>query len=115
MDGFCGQLAVLYRLDGQVLAQCGAIASGIDPGDAGAQLPVNLDAVAHAVKGLCQRITQRSIIKGLANRLEYGVGLKLGRYVKDLYGTAMPVLEGLKKQLDPNGIMNPGKLGFAGC
>ncbi len=45
----------------------------------------------------------------------HGVGLKLGRYVKDLYGTAMPVLEGLKKQLDPNGIMNPGKLGFAGC
>ena len=45
----------------------------------------------------------------------HGVGLKLGRYVKDLYGTAMPVLEGIKKHLDPNGIMNPGKLGFAGC
>ena len=45
----------------------------------------------------------------------HGVGLKLGRYVKDLYGTAMPVLEGIKAKLDPNGIMNPGKMGFAGC
>ena len=44
----------------------------------------------------------------------HGVGLKLGRYVKDLYGSAMPVLEGIKKQLDPNNIMNPGKMGFKG-
>ena len=42
-------------------------------------------------------------------------GLKLGRYVKDLYGTAMPILESLKAKLDPNGIMNPGKMGLPGC
>ena len=45
----------------------------------------------------------------------HGVGLKLGRYMKDLYGKAMPVLEGIKQKLDPNGIMNPGKMGLAGC
>ena len=44
----------------------------------------------------------------------HGVGLKLGRLMKELYGPAMPVLEGIKKQLDPNNIMNPGKLGFKG-
>ena len=42
----------------------------------------------------------------------HGVGIKLGRYVKEQYGPAMQVLEGLKKQLDPNGIMNPFKLGL---
>ena len=42
----------------------------------------------------------------------HGVGLKLGRFMKYLYGPAMPVLEGIKKQLDPNHIMNPGKMGL---
>ena len=44
----------------------------------------------------------------------HGVGLKLGRLMKELYGPAMHVLEGLKSQLDPNNIMNPGKMGFKG-
>ena len=42
----------------------------------------------------------------------HGVGLKLGRFMKYLYGPAMPVLEKIKKELDPNNIMNPGKMGF---
>ena len=42
----------------------------------------------------------------------HGVGLKLSRLMKEQYGPAMQVLEGLKKSLDPNGIMNPYKLGL---
>lgn len=42
----------------------------------------------------------------------HGVGIKLGRLMKEQYGSAMQVFEGLKKQLDPNGIMNPLKLGL---
>ena len=42
----------------------------------------------------------------------HGVGLKLSRLMKENYGPAMQVLEGLKKELDPNGIMNPYKLGL---
>ena len=42
----------------------------------------------------------------------HGVGIKLGRLMKEQYGPAMQVFEGLKKQLDPNGIMNPYKLGL---
>lgn len=42
----------------------------------------------------------------------HGVGLKLSRLMKENYGPAMQVLEGLKKELDPNGIMNPYKLGI---
>ena len=42
----------------------------------------------------------------------HGVGIKLGRMMKEQYGPAMQVFEGLKKTLDPNGIMNPFKLGL---
>ncbi len=44
----------------------------------------------------------------------HGVGLKLGRLMKELYGPAMSVLESVKRELDPNNIMNPGKMGFKG-
>ena len=42
----------------------------------------------------------------------HGVGVKLGKLMKEQYGPAMLVLEGIKRQLDPNGIMNPYKLGL---
>lgn len=42
----------------------------------------------------------------------HGIGLKLGRLMKEQYGPAMQVFEALKKGLDPNGIMNPYKLGL---
>ena len=42
----------------------------------------------------------------------HGIGLKLSRLMKEQYGPAMQVREGLKKSLDPNGIMNPYKLGL---
>ena len=42
----------------------------------------------------------------------HGIGLKLSRLMKEQYGPAMQVFEGIKKQLDPNGIMNPFKLGL---
>jgi len=44
----------------------------------------------------------------------HGVGLKLGRLMKELYGPAFKVLTGIKETLDPNNIMNPGKMGYKG-
>jgi alkyldihydroxyacetonephosphate synthase len=48
---------------------------------------------------------------GLLNE-HHGIGLKLGRLMKELYGPAYGVLEKIKKTLDPGNIMNPGKMGF---
>ena len=42
----------------------------------------------------------------------HGIGLKLGSFMPEQYGASWPVLTGIKKMLDPNNIMNPGKLGF---
>jgi alkyldihydroxyacetonephosphate synthase len=48
---------------------------------------------------------------GMINE-HHGVGLKLSRYMRRQYGDAWPFLLRLKKTIDPNGIMNPGKVGF---
>lgn len=48
---------------------------------------------------------------GIMNE-HHGVGLKLARLVREQYGTSFTVLEAVKNGLDPNNIMNPGKMGF---
>jgi alkyldihydroxyacetonephosphate synthase len=55
---------------------------------------------------------QTSLAHGGMINEHHGVGLKLSRFMRAQYGPAWPVLESLKRALDPNGIMNPGKVGF---
>ena len=43
----------------------------------------------------------------------HGVGLNRSRYVREALGPAFTVLAAMKTALDPNGILNPGKLGLA--
>jgi alkyldihydroxyacetonephosphate synthase len=43
----------------------------------------------------------------------HGIGFKLGWLMPELYGPAWPAMQAIKDALDPSGIMNPGKLGFA--
>lgn len=43
----------------------------------------------------------------------HGIGLNRARFVADALGPAYDVLAGVKQSLDPNGILNPGKFGFA--
>ncbi|MCB1256926.1 MAG: FAD-binding oxidoreductase [Microthrixaceae bacterium] len=42
----------------------------------------------------------------------HGVGLNRGRFVRDALGSGLDVLDSIKSALDPNGILNPGKLGL---
>ena len=42
----------------------------------------------------------------------HGVGLNRGRFVAEALGPAFDVLVGIKRSLDPNGVLNPGKLGL---
>jgi alkyldihydroxyacetonephosphate synthase len=44
----------------------------------------------------------------------HGIGRNRARFVADALGTAFPLLEGLKAQLDPHNLMNPGVLGLGG-
>jgi alkyldihydroxyacetonephosphate synthase len=42
----------------------------------------------------------------------HGVGLNRSRFVRDALGPGLDVLQSVKDALDPNGILNPGKLGL---
>lgn len=56
---------------------------------------------------------QRSVLANGGNLSHHhGVGLNRGRFVTESLGSAHGVLTSIKGALDPNGIMNPGKLGF---
>jgi alkyldihydroxyacetonephosphate synthase len=57
----------------------------------------------------CLRAAMRE--GGLLNE-HHGIGLKLGRLMKELYGPTYGVLERIKRAIDPDNIMNPGKMGF---
>ncbi|MFZ9863731.1 MAG: FAD-binding oxidoreductase [Ilumatobacteraceae bacterium] len=42
----------------------------------------------------------------------HGVGLNRARFVREALGSGFTVLRAMKTALDPNGILNPGKMGF---
>jgi alkyldihydroxyacetonephosphate synthase len=56
---------------------------------------------------------QRAVLDaGGALSHHHGVGLNRSRFVRDALGPAHDVLVAMKQALDPNGILNPGKLGL---
>jgi alkyldihydroxyacetonephosphate synthase len=42
----------------------------------------------------------------------HGVGIKLGPYMRRQHGAALDAIRQIKSALDPNDVMNPGKLGL---
>ncbi len=57
--------------------------------------------------------TRAVLASGGALSHHHGVGLNRSRFVPEALGGAFDVLTAMKTALDPNGILNPGKLGFA--
>ncbi len=56
---------------------------------------------------------QRAVLgAGGALSHHHGVGLNRARFVADALGAGFGVLQSVKDALDPNGILNPGKLGL---
>ncbi len=72
---------------------------------------------AHAALQLHNQIwtvaARTSLAHGGMLNEHHGIGLKLGRLMREQYGPAWPTLDALKHTIDPRGIMNPGKLGFS--
>lgn len=56
--------------------------------------------------------TRTTLTGGARLSHHHGVGLNRARFMPDALGPAFAVLEDLKRTLDPNNILNPGKLGL---
>jgi len=56
--------------------------------------------------------TRAVLARGGALSHHHGVGLNRSRFVREALGPAFDVLLAMKRALDPNGILNPGKLGL---
>ncbi len=65
---------------------------------------------------LHDKLWDAGILTGIAHGAvlndHHGVGIKLGRFMRPQLGVGFDLLRELKDAWDPNGIMNPGKLGF---
>jgi alkyldihydroxyacetonephosphate synthase len=58
------------------------------------------------------RATASVLAHGAALSHHHGIGLNRGRFLARALGPAFAVLQSVKDALDPNGILNPGKLGL---
>jgi alkyldihydroxyacetonephosphate synthase len=59
-------------------------------------------------------VTNEVLARGGALSHHHGVGRNRARFVAEALGGAFDVLQDLKRQLDPDNIMNPGVLGLGG-
>lgn len=57
-----------------------------------------------------EAIVEYALSKGGTSTGEHGVGLGKMKYQGQEHGKALDVMAGIKKQLDPKGILNPGKI-----
>jgi alkyldihydroxyacetonephosphate synthase len=57
-------------------------------------------------------VTRATLRHGGALSHHHGVGLNRARFMREALGSSFDVLAAVKATLDPNGILNPGKLGL---
>ena len=71
------------------------------------------DWIGNYYRRAWSEVTRATIEAGGAISHHHGIGLNRGRFLAEGLGSAFDVLASLKHALDPNGILNPGKLGLS--
>ncbi|MBM4236057.1 MAG: FAD-binding oxidoreductase [Firmicutes bacterium] len=63
-------------------------------------------------KRIWQAAMEACLAQGAAISHHHGIGLHRGQWMHEEHGSGLSVLKKIKKALDPENIMNPGKLGL---
>jgi alkyldihydroxyacetonephosphate synthase len=74
--------------------------------------PVDGQSAEQLYRAAWDAVTGAVLARGGALSHHHGVGLNRSRFMRDALGPAFDVLAATKAALDPNGILNPGKLGL---
>ncbi len=69
-------------------------------------------AAAEYYRRAWEEVTRATLAVGGAISHHHGIGLNRGRFLAEALGEGFEVLSALKRALDPQGILNPGKLGL---
>ena len=87
--------------------------AGRPPEEIGADDAVGRDTwISEYYRRAWDEVTRATIAVGGAISHHHGIGLNRGRFLADALGASFEVLSSVKASLDPNGILNPGKLGL---
>jgi D-lactate dehydrogenase (cytochrome) len=71
--------------------------------------PADADAIA-AAEDVNHEIVEYALARGGTCSGEHGIGLGKVGYLEQEHGDLLPLMRGIKEVLDPNGILNPGKV-----
>jgi D-lactate dehydrogenase (cytochrome) len=71
--------------------------------------PADTDAIS-AAEQVNHEIVEYALARGGTCTGEHGIGLGKVGYLEQEHGDLVPMMRGIKRLLDPNGILNPGKV-----
>jgi D-lactate dehydrogenase (cytochrome) len=71
--------------------------------------PDDAQSIAKA-EALNTRVVEDALARGGTCTGEHGIGYGKLAYLEREHGDLLPIMRGIKQLLDPNGIMNPGKV-----
>jgi alkyldihydroxyacetonephosphate synthase len=74
--------------------------------------PDDVDAAVTIYEEIWRRSSEVILREGAVINDHHGVGLKLAGDMRAQYGSAWPLLQEIKRAIDPDRVMNPNKLGL---